>query len=80
MGYSTREGRYDLNKWHRVQFLQEGHRLRCAIDGDNVLDLRDNAFGNNGPVLNAGRVAIRVMARSQIAFRNLRVFNREPAV
>ncbi len=78
LGFSTRKGRYALNEWHRVQFLQEGDRLRCAIDGDNVLDLRDNSHGNNGPVLGAGRVAIRVMARSQIAFRNLRIFNRDP--
>ena len=76
LGFSTRKGRYALYEWHRVQFLQEGERLRCVIDGDNVLDLRDSSFGNNGPVLGAGRVAIRVMARSQIAFRNLRVFNR----
>lgn len=79
LGFSTRKGHYALNEWHRVQFLQEGDRLRCAIDGDNVLDLRDNSFGNNGPVLNAGRVAIRVMARSQLAFRNLRIFNHRPS-
>lgn len=78
LGYSTREGRYALNEWHRVQFLHEGQRLRCVVDGDNVLDLCDSGFGNNGPVLSAGRVAIRVMARSQIAFRNLRIFNRQP--
>ncbi len=76
MGYATRSGRYALNEWHRVQYLQEGARLRGIVDGDNVLDVTDNPFSNNGPVLQAGRLAIRVMARSQIAFRNLRVFNR----
>jgi len=76
LGYATRAGHYAQNEWHRVQYLQEGARLRGIVDGDNVLDVTDNPFCNNGHVLQAGRLAIRVMARSHIAFRNLRVFNR----
>jgi hypothetical protein len=78
MGFATRRGTYALNAWHRVQFLQEGNRLRAVVDGDCVLDLRDNSHSNNGPVLNCGRIALRTMARSEMAFRNFRVWNREP--
>ena len=77
MGFSTRAADlYALNQWHRLQFLQQGNRLQCAVDGDLVLDMQDSSTDNNGPVLNCGRIAIRAMARTQIAFQNIKVFNR----
>jgi hypothetical protein len=79
MGFATRRGRYALNAWHRIQFLQEGNRLRAAVDGDCVLDLRDAPSANNGPILNCGRIALRTMARTEIAFRNVRAWNRKPS-
>lgn len=65
-----------LHTWHRLQFVQEGDRLRAAINGQCVLDVRDEAFGNNGPVLRRGRIGLRLMYATRLRFRNLRVWNR----
>ncbi len=65
-----------IGAWHKLLFVQEGSRLRAAIDGEWVLDARDNAFGNNGPVLNAGRIGLRMMYATRIRFRNMKVWNR----
>ncbi len=69
-----------LHTWHRLQFVQEGARLRAAIDGRTVLDVTDHAFSNNGPVLNCGRIGLRLMYATRIRFRGLRVWNRNPVV
>lgn len=76
MGFSTRRGNYALNTWHKLQFLQEGRRLRAVVNGNCVLDITDDPHVNNGPVLNCGRIALRTMARTEMAFRNFRVWNR----
>lgn len=45
------------------------------IDDTVMLDMEDNGFGNNGPVLSAGHLAIRCMVRTKMLFRNLKVMN-----
>lgn len=67
-----------LNEWHRLVFVQEGSRLRCALDGDWVLDVQDDAHSHCGPVLHGGRVGLRQMYDTRIRYRNLRIWNRNP--
>ncbi len=66
-----------VGAWHKLQFVQEGARLRAAIDGEWVLDVRDDAFDNNGPILNSGRIGLRLMYATRMRFRNLKVWNRD---
>ncbi|MDD5262965.1 MAG: DUF1961 family protein [Methylacidiphilales bacterium] len=68
--------RWEPDRWYRFEFLQEGDRIRGAIDGITVMDVMDNSFDNNGPVLRSGHIAIRCMMRTDMVFRNLRVMNR----
>jgi len=63
-------------KWSKLLFVQEGGRLRAAIDGQWLLDVRDNPDSNNGPVFNSGRIGLRLMYQTRMRFRNLKVWNR----
>jgi hypothetical protein len=67
---------YELHRWYKLRFVQEGPRLRGSIDGQLCFDVTDDAFLNMGPVLNAGRIALRLMYGSRMRFRNLKVWNR----
>lgn len=68
--------KWDLERWYRVSFVQEKNRLRGAIDNVTIFDVTDNGLTNNGPVMRQGRVALRLMMRSDITFRNLEISNR----
>jgi len=76
LGYRCMDSSLDKCRWHKLQLLQEGEHIRCAIDDKVVLDVQDNAFNNNGPVLNFGRIAIRCMVRTKILFKNFRIYNK----
>jgi len=76
MGYSCSKEQLKINEWHKLQFLQIGNHIIGAIDGKIVLDAYDDPFNNNGPVLSAGRIAIRCMVRTKLMVRNFKVFNR----
>ncbi|AOS44325.1 hypothetical protein Verru16b_01386 [Lacunisphaera limnophila] len=65
-----------LNEWHRLLFVQEGNRLRGAIDGVWVFDMMDDPDTHSGPVLDRGRVALRLMYGTKMRFRNLKIWNR----
>lgn len=65
-----------LHEWHRLLFVQEGARLRAAIDGEWVLDVRDDPFGHSGPVFNTGRIGLRMMYGTRMRYRHLKVWNR----
>ena len=67
------------NTWHRLEFLQEGERIRGALDGVIQFDVTDSGFRGNGPVYRHGHIAIRCMFQTRMCFRNLRVLNRKPA-
>jgi hypothetical protein len=42
-----------------------------------VFDLRDDASGHTGPVLNFGRIALRHMYHTTVRYRNLVVYERK---
>ena len=67
---------WELDRWYKVEFLQEGAHIRCAIDGVTVLDAMDSGLTGQGPVLHNGHIAIRCMMRTNVMFRNLHVMNR----
>ncbi len=75
LGYSCSDKQLEINEWHKLQFLQIENHLVCAIDGKVVLDIYDDPFENNGPVLSCGRIAIRCMIRTRLMVRNFRVYN-----
>lgn len=66
-------------EWHRLLFVQEGARLRGAIDGQLAFDVTDDALAHTGPVLDRGRIGLRLMYGTRMYFRNLRVWNRASA-
>jgi hypothetical protein len=76
IAFQVENRRWELNRWYKLEFLQEGSRIRGAIDGVMVIDLEDNGFENNGPVLKHGHIAIRCMMRTDIVIRNLQVRDR----
>lgn len=75
VGFQMENRRWELDRWYRFQFLQEGNRIRGAIDGVTVIDALDNSFDNNGPVLRHGHIAIRCMMQTDMLFRNLCVLS-----
>ncbi len=76
VAFQVENRRWELDRWYRVTFLQENNRLRGAIDDVTVFDVSDSGLTNNGPVMRRGRVALRVMMRSDMTFRNLEISNR----
>ncbi|MCF7837716.1 MAG: YesU family protein [Candidatus Marinimicrobia bacterium] len=64
--------------WHRLRWIQEGPRLRGVLDGLTLFDVRDSARINCGPVYDFGRLALRCMWKTDLIFRNLRVWTRPP--
>jgi len=69
---------WELDRWYKLHFLQEGNRLRGIIDNTVVIDVTDSGFDNNGPVLRHGHVALRCMMRTDMTFRNFEVWNQSP--
>ena len=63
-------------KWHRIEFLQEGAHIRGIVDNIVVIDTYDNSFVHNGGIYNFGRVAIRCMIRTILMVRDLEVRTR----
>jgi Domain of unknown function (DUF1961) len=76
VAFQVENRRWELDRWYRVTFLQENNRLRGAIDDVTIFDVRDGGLANNGPVMRQGRVALRLMMRSDMTFRNLEISNR----
>lgn len=76
VAFQVENRRWELERWYRVTFLQEQNRLRGAIDNVTIFDVRDSGLRNNGPVMRLGRVALRLMMRSDMTFRNLEISNR----
>ncbi len=76
LGFGIQGPRFALGSWHRLDFVQTGADIQCAIDGQVVITARDSAEDNNGPVFSTGRFAIRCMTRTDIRIRHLRVRTR----
>lgn len=67
-----------LDQWHRLTFLQEGSRLRGLINGHIAFDVTDDPLAHSGPVLDCGRIGLRLMYGTKMRFRNLSVWNAPP--
>lgn len=76
LSYQIENRKWELGRWYRLTFLQEGARLRGALDNVTVMDVEDTSFDNNGPVLRHGRVALRAMMRTDMTFRNFEIRSR----
>ena len=76
LGFSCFSEQLTKNSWHKLQFQQIGNKIIGAIDGRIMIDSEDNGFNGNGPVYNFGRIAIRCMVRTNMVFKNLKVYNR----
>ncbi|MFA6286033.1 MAG: DUF1961 family protein [Opitutaceae bacterium] len=74
MAFQVENRHWELGRWYRLEFLQQGPRIRGAIDGVTVIDAMDTGFDNNGPVLRHGRVALRAMMRTDMTFRDLEIW------
>jgi len=69
----------EIGQWHRLLFVQEGARLRCGLDGREVLTGLDDPLNGSGPVFSIGRIGLRLMFQTRMRFRSLRVYTRDPA-
>jgi len=78
-GHVVRSGLGDRALPHFAIFAGRG-RIRCAIDDQVALDVRDDPVINMGPVFNTGRVGIRLMCQTRMTFRNLKVWSRNSGV
>ncbi|EIQ01944.1 protein of unknown function (DUF1961) [Opitutaceae bacterium TAV1] len=76
MAFRIENRRWETGRWYRLEYLQQGARIRGAIDGVTVFDATDSGFDNNGPVLRHGRVALRAMMRTDMTFRDLEIRTR----
>jgi hypothetical protein len=70
----------EMGRFHRLQFIQEGRRLRGSVDGRLVLDVEDHPHRNMGPIYSFGRIGLRLMYDTRMTFRNLKVWNRNEGV
>ncbi|WP_159621098.1 DUF1961 family protein [Ruania rhizosphaerae] len=66
----------EVGQWHRLLLVQEGARLRGAIDGQWVVEGHDDSFQNYGPILRTGRIALRLMYQTRMRVRDLHVWTR----
>lgn len=80
LGFGVHGERMKVNTWYRAQFLTEGRRIRCIVNGEVLCDVEDTPLQNNGPTLDFGRVALRAMCRTKILYRNLKIHTRKVGV
>jgi hypothetical protein len=67
----------EQHRWYKLRLVKMGSRLQGSLDGRVVFDLRDDASGHTGPVLNFGRIALRHMYHTTVRYRNLVVYERK---
>ncbi len=80
LAYQCLTDRLACGQWHRLQYVQEGNRLRGSIDGQLLFDVLDEPFGGHGPVFRGGRLGIRLMWKTDIRFRNLHILSKGGAL
>ncbi|AHF93829.1 hypothetical protein OPIT5_30365 [Opitutaceae bacterium TAV5] len=76
VAFQIENRQWETGRWYRLEYLQQGARLRGAIDGVTVFDATDTGFDNNGPVLRHGHVALRAMMRTDMTFRDLEIWTK----
>lgn len=74
--YQCQDRLLEQNRWHKLQFVQEGPLLRGAINGQQVIDCIDTDTTGHGPIYRGGNVGIRCMWKSAFLFRNLKIWQR----
>jgi hypothetical protein len=67
---------FRFGEWNRIEYLQVDDHIQGAVNGEIVLDGRDEPYSGKGPVLRHGRFALRCMIRTDIRLRNLVVRTR----
>ncbi len=73
LAYQCLPERLQQGVWHKIQFLQDGERLRGSLNGQLLFDVRDNANDTTGPILRNGHIGFRCMYKTHLKLRNLRV-------
>lgn len=76
LGFKINPQIWELDRWYRLDFFQCGESITCAIDNRVIIQARDSAFDNNGPIFRQGRIAIRSMVNTRMLIRNLAVKSR----
>ncbi len=76
LSFQIENRQWDLDRWYRLTFVQEGARIRGAIDDVTVMDVNDTGFDNNGPIFRHGHLAFRAMMRTDMTIRNWEVHTR----
>lgn len=76
MSYGVLSKPIDLNKWHTLEFLQQGAHVQCALDGEIVCEFDDDPAANHGSTLSNGHIAIRCMIRTHMLFKNIEVYTK----
>jgi hypothetical protein len=68
--------RLEENRWIKARFIKIGNKLYGSFDGKTVFITEDNAWDNNGPVLNSGRIVLRQMYNTALRYRNFVIYQR----
>ncbi len=68
--------RHEQNRWIKIRFIKIGNKLYGSFDGKTVFDVTENAYDNNGPVLNSGRVVLRQMYNTAMRYRNFVIYQK----
>lgn len=77
MAFGNLNYKMKSKKWHKFQVLQHNGEITICLDGWVVAQAQEHKFVNNGPILNAGNIAIRCMVNTDVTFRNLKVYNKK---
>ncbi len=76
LAYQCQPQHWEKNVWHRIQFVQEGQRIRGTINGVLIFDVIDDPTNYSGPTFNCGHIAIRCMWKTRLLVRNLKVYSK----
>jgi hypothetical protein len=78
MAYRALGQPWAIDRTYTLHYLQRGDHLVGAIDDQKVIDVVDSSWGNNGPVLRHGAVALRCMMETDITFSDIKIYDRIP--
>ena len=68
--------RLEQHRWIKIRFMKTGNQLTGYLDGKLIFEVEDNAFDNNGPVFNAGRIVLRQMYATSMMYRNFEIYQK----
>jgi hypothetical protein len=69
--------RLEQNRWIKIRYIKIGNKIYGSFDGKTVFEVEDNAYDNNGPVLNSGRVVLRQMYNTAMLYRNFVIYQKK---